>query len=176
MSTADMMTDEEFARFVGPHPLRVGDRILRSKSRVLRFRRENYEAREVGVYPGSVIAMESDGFVVRWDNTGVRRFFRLQDEGRTWKRCPPARVRPSPSPWVPPRRILNCCVDRQYQGASHACNQRTCTHLPVVGQTCADCVHVEKCTTMFGQDATDTACQFFPRRFRAAEVEVAYAG
>lgn len=173
---APVMTDAEFARFVGPHPLRIGDRIMRPKLRTVRFRRDNYEAREVGRHPGVVLSMEADGFIARWTNTGVRRWFRFVDEGRLWVRAPPPRVKPSPSPWVPPRRVLSCCGDRQYDGASHACTERTCTHLPVVGQTCADCVHVEKCTTMFGSDATDTACQFFPRRFRARAVqELAHA-
>jgi hypothetical protein len=36
------------------------------------------------------------------------------------------------------------------------------------GKTCSDCAHVVRCATMFGQDANDTACQFFPSRWREA--------
>ena len=34
------------------------------------------------------------------------------------------------------------------------------------GKTCADCAHVRRCTTIFGQEATETACQFIPSRWR----------
>lgn len=50
-----------------------------------------------------------------------------------------------------------CCVDA-------SCSSTTCMQLPD-GASCADCTHVARCTTIFGQDAADTACQFFPRRF-----------
>jgi hypothetical protein len=37
------------------------------------------------------------------------------------------------------------------------------------GKTCNDCRHVGRCTTMFGQEATDTACQFIPSRWTLKE-------
>lgn len=33
------------------------------------------------------------------------------------------------------------------------------------GKTCADCVHVKRCTSMFGVNTTDTECDFGPSRF-----------
>ncbi len=35
------------------------------------------------------------------------------------------------------------------------------------GKTCADCVHVEKCVTMFGAKAENKYCGFEPIRFKA---------
>ncbi len=35
------------------------------------------------------------------------------------------------------------------------------------GKTCADCVHVEKCVTMFGAKAENKHCGFEPVRFKA---------
>lgn len=71
-----------------------------------------------------------------------------------------------PSPWEPERALLGCCRDRPY---GKGCTTETCMHLPVLGQTCSDCVHVMRCTTIFGQEPDDIACQFFPRRFRPAK-------
>lgn len=170
---AQVMTDEEFARFIGPHPLRVGDKVRRAKAKYIFIRRDG-DGYWAGTSPGTVVEVDDVGFIVRWDNTGVRRYFRHCDEGRLWARVPHGpETLLSPSPWVPPRRRLGCCADRKYAGASHSCTEHTCMHLPVIGQTCADCRHVGRCTKMFGQDATDTYCQFFPRRFSPrAESEV----
>ena len=33
------------------------------------------------------------------------------------------------------------------------------------GITCSDCFHCERCTSIFGQSAEATHCQFYPRRF-----------
>jgi hypothetical protein len=52
---------------------------------------------------------------------------------------------------------MGCCVDK-------ACTAETCMNLPE-GLTCSDCFHVRRCTGIFGAKETDTACQFFPRRF-----------
>lgn len=38
------------------------------------------------------------------------------------------------------------------------------------GVTCADCVHVKRCCSIFGQIPEDESCQFYPSRFRAATV------
>lgn len=38
-----------------------------------------------------------------------------------------------------------------------------------VGVTCGDCVHIRRCTLMFGHTATDTYCDWSPSRFRAAQ-------
>lgn len=40
------------------------------------------------------------------------------------------------------------------------------------GKTCADCVHCERCTKIFGHIPEDEACDWSPSRFREA-VEVA---
>lgn len=71
-----------------------------------------------------------------------------------------------------------CCVDRLYAernpdhpGAAAlrrlGCTPTTCMQLPE-GQTCSDCVHVRRCTTLFGAKPDNTTCDFFPRRFAAA--------
>ena len=57
-----------------------------------------------------------------------------------------------------------CCAGKH-------CTKATCMRLPIAGQTCADCRHVSRCTLIFGQNATDDYCQFFPRRFSAATVK-----
>ena len=41
------------------------------------------------------------------------------------------------------------------------------TKLPE-GTTCADCVHVIRCTTIFGAKATNTSCEFHPCRYPEA--------
>ena len=33
------------------------------------------------------------------------------------------------------------------------------------GKTCSDCLHLEKCVSLFGGDAGRSACDFFPSRF-----------
>lgn len=34
------------------------------------------------------------------------------------------------------------------------------------GKTCGDCAHVRRCVAMFGHVPADTACDFYPSRFR----------
>ncbi len=34
------------------------------------------------------------------------------------------------------------------------------------GKTCADCIHVRRCTLMFGAEAGNDYCGFHPRKFR----------
>ena len=34
------------------------------------------------------------------------------------------------------------------------------------GTTCGDCVHVYRCSTIFGVKKTDTGCDFYPIRFQ----------
>jgi hypothetical protein len=41
----------------------------------------------------------------------------------------------------------------------------TCLSPLPAGKTCAGCVHAHRCTTIFGQKPTDTACQFIPSRW-----------
>jgi hypothetical protein len=55
------------------------------------------------------------------------------------------------------RNTHGCCADK-------ACTDKTCMELPA-GKTCGHCVHVYRCTTMFGHTPTDTYCDWFPRRF-----------
>jgi hypothetical protein len=50
-----------------------------------------------------------------------------------------------------------CCVDKK-------CDDDTCMALPE-GKTCGDCRHARRCFAMFGHTATDTYCDFYPRRF-----------
>lgn len=56
--------------------------------------------------------------------------------------------------------LCGCCVDG-------VCTSETCMRLQ--GATCADCVHMRRCVTMFGADPSDDACGFYPRRFRRRE-------
>jgi hypothetical protein len=49
-----------------------------------------------------------------------------------------------------------CCVDE-------SCKPSTCMDLPE-GVKCADCAHERRCATIFGGDAKNTHCQWFPRR------------
>lgn len=37
------------------------------------------------------------------------------------------------------------------------------------GKTCADCVHVKRCTTIFGAKPENKSCDFEPIRFKARE-------
>ena len=37
------------------------------------------------------------------------------------------------------------------------------------GKTCADCVHVYRCTTIFGAKSTNTECDFYPIRYGGKE-------
>lgn len=60
-----------------------------------------------------------------------------------------------------------CCVDK-------SCNRATCMLLPR-GRTCADCAHVDRCVTIFGANSANTYCDFFPRKFRAANITNAAA-
>ncbi len=52
-----------------------------------------------------------------------------------------------------------CCVDKD-------CKPHTCMALPA-GKTCGDCVHVGRCTLLFGIKPEATICDFYPRRFEA---------
>jgi hypothetical protein len=51
-----------------------------------------------------------------------------------------------------------CCADK-------ACNDKTCMELPA-GKTCGDCGHFRHCEAFYAHKATDTYCDFYPRRFR----------
>jgi hypothetical protein len=33
------------------------------------------------------------------------------------------------------------------------------------GETCVDCVHSERCKSLFGGNDLNTSCQFYPNRF-----------
>lgn len=57
------------------------------------------------------------------------------------------------------------CRDCDHYKA-HNC-KRQCMYLPE-GKTCADCVHVKRCTLMFGAKPENTSCDFEPIRFREA--------
>lgn len=37
------------------------------------------------------------------------------------------------------------------------------------GESCSTCVHVDRCTRMFGAKPGNTACDFYPVRFQKAE-------
>jgi hypothetical protein len=52
-----------------------------------------------------------------------------------------------------------CCADK-------ACNDKTCMELPA-GSTCGDCKHFRHCSAFYAHTATDTYCDFYPRRFVA---------
>lgn len=58
------------------------------------------------------------------------------------------------------------CRDCEHYKAKNC--KRQCMYLPD-GKTCADCVHVERCTLMFGAKPENTSCGFEPIRFRAKE-------
>lgn len=49
---------------------------------------------------------------------------------------------------------------------THNCKHQ-CMELPE-GKTCADCVHVMRCTIMFGANPENTSCDFEPIRFKQA--------
>lgn len=51
-----------------------------------------------------------------------------------------------------------CCADK-------ACTDKTCMQLPV-GVACGDCAHFNHCKAFYGHSATDTYCDFFPRRLK----------
>lgn len=57
--------------------------------------------------------------------------------------------------------MLGCCVDR-------ACTPETCMNLPA-GMTCGQCVHLDRCTKIYGHKPEDTVCDWFPRKFRLRE-------
>jgi hypothetical protein len=63
-----------------------------------------------------------------------------------------------------------CCVDSTTakSGGTTRCEGQhagACMMLPD-GLTCADCVHVYRCTSMFGAEPENDHCQFHPRRFQ----------
>jgi hypothetical protein len=75
-----------------------------------------------------------------------------------------------------PYSTNGCCADRKSRDYclsvgrdvrhyNDICTETTCMELPT-GETCGSCVHVRRCTTMFGADPSDTSCGFYPRRFR----------
>ena len=53
-----------------------------------------------------------------------------------------------------------CCADK-------ACSDKTCMELPA-GTTCGNCRNFRHCAAFYAHKATDTYCDFFPRRFAAA--------
>lgn len=58
-------------------------------------------------------------------------------------------------------------MSRQYEHgccADEACTDKTCMELPA-GKTCGDCKHFRHCASFYAHEATDTYCDFFPRRF-----------
>lgn len=61
--------------------------------------------------------------------------------------------------------LHGCCVDL-------ACSRADPTKPPCMalgdGLACKDCVHMLRCTSIFGAKPENTYCQFFPSRFRAA--------
>lgn len=57
----------------------------------------------------------------------------------------------------PTRNPHGCCADK-------ACTDQTCMELPV-GKTCGDCRHFNHCTAFYAHKASDTYCDFYPRRF-----------
>lgn len=59
-----------------------------------------------------------------------------------------------------------CCSDK-------ACSDKTCMELPD-GKSCGECKHFRHCAAFYAHAATDTYCDFFPRRF-VQRVEVANA-
>lgn len=50
-----------------------------------------------------------------------------------------------------------CCTDKK-------CTPDTCMELPE-GKTCFDCSNYKRCHMLCGHQATDTYCDWFPRRF-----------
>jgi len=54
-----------------------------------------------------------------------------------------------------------CCADK-------ACNSKTCMELPE-GESCGDCRNFKHCEAFYAHKATDTYCDFFPRRFSARQ-------
>lgn len=56
------------------------------------------------------------------------------------------------------------CRNCKYYIVNKKCNDQ-CMQLPA-GKTCADCIHVKRCTTIFGAKAENTMCGFEPVRFK----------
>lgn len=71
--------------------------------------------------------------------------------------------------------LPGCCVDHRYAAREAGrvplpiyCDgnaEPKCMRLPD-GKTCADCAHLSRCVALFGVRATNTTCDFHPRRFR----------
>lgn len=66
-----------------------------------------------------------------------------------------------------------CCADRRWKDEHpdhpdapkvKACTEQTCMRLPA-GQTCGDCYAFSHCEALYGIKASNTVCDFFPRRF-----------
>lgn len=45
------------------------------------------------------------------------------------------------------------------------CTSHTCMNLPD-GVTCGDCIHIKRCSAIFGHEPEDRYCDWFPRRFQ----------
>lgn len=54
-----------------------------------------------------------------------------------------------------------CCIDE-------ACTEATCMNLPE-GKTCRDCAGFTRCQAFLSLSGRETACDWFPRRFREKE-------
>lgn len=72
-------------------------------------------------------------------------------------------------------RCVNCSRPRESHAEDGDCpgsgRGKYATMDLADGKTCADCRHVERCCSIFGQLPEDESCQFFPVRF-APRVEV----
>lgn len=61
------------------------------------------------------------------------------------------------------KHLHGCCADK-------CCNDVTCMELPE-GKHCGDCVFFNHCAAFYDHKASDTYCDFFPRRFRERVVK-----
>lgn len=57
------------------------------------------------------------------------------------------------------------CGECEHYSANNCRHQ--CMDIPE-GMTCADCVYVKRCTSIFGAKPENTKCDFEPIRFKAA--------
>ncbi len=60
---------------------------------------------------------------------------------------------------------IECQRPKEAHGPGGMCPRYVTMELPE-GKTCSNCVHVTRCTSIFGQSAEDESCQFFPIRYR----------
>lgn len=60
-----------------------------------------------------------------------------------------------------------CCVDGSCRpnlvGSTE--EESDCMRLPM-GVYCGDCVHIRKCSAIYGKTPRSDTCDFFPRKFR----------